>query len=277
MSSEPSERRSGGSGEAVAVGLLFMVLATAMAYLGSRGWLPPLASRHGAGIDRMLIYLLIATGAMFLVGHFVLGFFVWRFGRRREVTQRMVSPKVERNWSIVLGLLMTLVAEGGVLAIGLPAWSEYFGTAPPADSRVVEVTGEQFAWNIRYPGADGVFGRTEPKLIDTQNPLGLDPEDPAGRDDIIAINQIHVAVGKPVTIRLRAKDVIHSFFLPHLRVKQDAVPGMTIDVWFVPTETGRYELACTELCGLGHYQMRGFFNVLTPEELETWRRESSGA
>ena len=262
--------------EALLVGLLFAALAIGMVALGARGWLPPLASRHGAGIDRMLVYLLVATGTMFLAGHLVLGYFVWRFAGRKRISHRLASPKAERGWSIALGLLMTLVAEGGVLAIGLPAWSEYFGTAPPEDALLVEVTSEQFAWNVRYPGPDGTFGHTDPSLIDVTNPLGLDPGDPAGRDDLTAINQIHVPVGRPVRVRLRSKDVIHSFYLPHLRVKQDAVPGMTIEVWFVPTETGQFELACTELCGLGHYQMRGFFNVLQPAEFESWLAEKGG-
>ncbi|MCP4205364.1 MAG: cytochrome-c oxidase [bacterium] len=272
-----ADDNSQGRFEAIAVGLLFMVLAVAMVALGSRDWLPELASRHGAGVDKMLVYLLVTTGAMFLVGHFVLGFFVWRYTRGGGVQNRMASPKMERNWSIALGLLMTLVAEGGVLAIGMPTWTEYFASAPPGDALTVEVTPEQFAWNVRYPGADGVFGETDSSLIELNNPIGVDPEDPRGKDDYTAINQIHVPVGRPVRVRLRSKDVIHSFFLPQFRVKQDAVPGMTIEVWFVPTKTGRYELPCTELCGLGHYRMKGFFNVLTAEDFETWKSETFAA
>lgn len=261
--------------EALFTALVFCILAVVMVGVGLQGWLPPLASRHGSAIDRTLLYLLGTVGLMFLVGHLVLAYLIWRFSRQSQVTLRMASPKVERNWSIALGIVMTLVAEGGVLAIGLPAWSEYFGSAPPEDALTIEVTAEQFAWNVRYPGADGVFGRTEAKLIDTTNPIGIDPADPAAGDDLTAINQIHVPVDQPVRIRLRAKDVIHSFFLPELRVKQDAVPGMTIDIWFVPTEEGRFEIACTELCGLGHYRMKGFFNVLESGEFDRWLSEAS--
>ncbi len=271
-----AEQRHGSTGgrlEVFCVAAVFALGGLFVVAVGSRGWLPPLASRHGAGIDNMLIYLLVATGAMLVVGNLLLGYLVWRFSNREKVSHRQAGPRAERNLAIGLGLLMTLVAEGGVLAIGLPVWSEYFASAPPADAVLVEVTGEQFAWNVRYPGPDGVLGRTDPGLIDETDPLGLDPDDPAGADDVVAINNLYFPVGRPVRVRLRSKDVIHSFFLPHLRVKQDAVPGMTIDVWFVPTVEGRYELACTELCGLGHYRMRGFAHVVTPEELERWLEE----
>ena len=139
----------------------------------------------------------------------------------------------------------------------------------------MEVTTEQFAWNVRYPGKDGTFGRTEPRLIGWNNPLGLNKKDPAGRDDVVLLNDLRLPVNRPARIRLRSKDVIHSFFLPNLRVKQDAVPGMTIDIWFVPTEVGTFEIACTQLCGFGHYQMRGLLQVMPPDEFEKWLKEEA--
>jgi cytochrome c oxidase subunit 2 len=169
---------------------------------------------------------------------------------------------------------MALVAEGGVLAIGMPVWAEYFGAAPSADAITIEVTAQQFMWNVRYPGADGVFGRTRAALIDeATNPLGVDATDPAGTDDVITVNEITVPVNRVIRVQLHAKDVIHSFFLPNFRVKQDAVPGMTPEVMFVPTRKGQYELACAELCGLAHYRMRGFFNVVSQSEFDGWLRE----
>jgi cytochrome c oxidase subunit 2 len=135
---------------------------------------------------------------------------------------------------------------------------------------VVEVTGEQFTWNVRYPGPDGVFGRTVPALISQENAIGLDPADVAGADDIQDLALIHVPVNRAVLIKLRSKDVLHSFYLPNHRIKQDAVPGMTIDVWFTPTREGEFELACAELCGFGHYQMRGFLNVVSESEFDQW-------
>jgi cytochrome c oxidase subunit II len=151
---------------------------------------------------------------------------------------------------------------------------------------LVQVTGEQFAWNIHYAGPDGKFGRTDVKLLDLQsNPLGLDREDPAAKDDVTTLNQLYLPVNKPVVVRLRSKDVIHAFGVPEFRVKQDAIPGLTIPIWFVPNtttaemraKTGKpefqYEIACAQLCGLGHARMRGFVTVQTAEEFQTWLDE----
>lgn len=254
---------------AVAIWLLPVVAVA----LGVNRWLPPLASEHGAGIDRMINYLLITVGGLFVGGHLILGYFIWRFSRETQVTYRLASPQVERKWSLIPVVLMTLIAEGGVFALGLPVWSKFYAAEPPREAVLVEVTAEQFAWNIRYPGPDGVLGQTDPRLISLDNPLGLDKTSLAARDDIVVLNELNVPVNRPVRIRLRSKDTLHSFFLPHQRVKQDAVPGMTIEIWFVPTQVGTYEIACAELCGFGHFQMRGLLRVLPPEEFEKWLKE----
>lgn len=267
---------TGGSkaaGEGWVVALVIWFIPIAVVALGARGWLPPLASEHGAGIDRMINYLLVTVGGLFVVGHVALGYFIWRFSREDRVTYRLASAKVERRWSLIPILLMTLIAEGGVFVLGLPVWAKFYGAAPPPGSIPVEVTAEQFAWNIRYPGQDGVFGRTDPRLISLDNPLGLDPEDPAAQDDLVLLDELYLPVNIPARIRLRSKDTLHSFFLPHLRVKQDAVPGMTIEIWFVPMEVGTYEIACAELCGFGHFQMRGLLRVLPREEFQQWSKE----
>ncbi len=253
--------------------LVLWLLPVVVVALGFKRWLPSLASEHGAGIDRMLYYLMFTVGGLFVVGHLVLGYFVWRFSRTKRVTHRLASPKVERRWSLTIIILMTLVAEGGVFIISLPVWGKFYAGPPPADAVPVEVTAEQFAWNIRSPGLDGKCGRTDPQLLSLNNPVGLDENDPAARDDLLLLNVTYLPVNRPVHIHLRSKDVLHSFFLPHHRVKQDAVPGMTISVWFVPTEIGTYELACAELCGFGHFQMKGILRVVSPEEFEQWIQE----
>jgi cytochrome c oxidase subunit II len=262
--------------EASLVSLLFAGLGVGGVIYGARTWMPELASRHGAGIDAMLHYLLVTVGGLFLAGYLVLAYFIWRGSRRETIGPRLASHRTEVVLSLVLGLGMAAIAEGGVLAIGIPVWAEYFGATPPAEAVLLEVTAQQFAWNVRYPGPDGTFGRTDPQLVDdTTNPLGMDRSDQAGKDDVVTLNDITVPFGRAVRVRLHSKDVIHSFFLPNFRVKQDAVPGMTPEVTFFPTRTGHFELACAELCGLAHYRMRGFFNVVPPEEFDEWLRKQA--
>ena len=137
----------------------------------------------------------------------------------------------------------------------------------------MRVVAEQFAWNVHYPGKDGKFGKASISLIDAENPLGLDRNDPDAKDDIITLNQLNIPVNKPVIVYLTSKDVIHSFTLYEMRVKQDAIPGMDIPVWFVPTRVGEYEITCSQLCGLGHYRMRGFVNVKSTADFATWMAE----
>jgi cytochrome c oxidase subunit 2 len=256
--------------EGALLALAFLLIPVMGVTLAARRWLPSLASEHGAGIDRMISYLMITVGTLFVIGHLVLGYFLWRFSRQDRVTFRLASHKTERKWSLIPVVLMALIAEGGVMVLGLPVWGKYYAAKAPAGAVIVEVTGEQFAWNVRYPGNDGVFGRTDPKLITLDNPLGLDRKDAAARDDIVQLNEISVPVGRTARVRIRSKDTLHSFFLPNLRVKQDAVPGMTIEIGFVPTVEGTYEIACAELCGFGHFQMRGLLHVLPAEKFAEW-------
>ncbi len=271
MPSDPSQKAS--VIESSLVALLFAILGIGGVVYGGRTWMPELASRHGEGIDAMLDYLLLTVGALFLIGYLALAYFIWRGARRGRIGPRLASRRAELMLSGALGLGMAIIAEGGVLAIGMPVWAEYFDTTPSADAVVIDVTAQQYMWNVRYPGPDRVFGRTDSALIDdATNAVGMDPTDPAGKDDVLTINEITVPVNRTVHIRLHARDVIHSFFLPNFRVKQDAVPGMTPDVVFLPTRIGNYELACAELCGLAHYRMRGFFNVVTPSEFDEWLR-----
>jgi cytochrome c oxidase subunit 2 len=178
-----------------------------------------------------------------------------------------------------------------VLLIGfaIPLWATRVEALPPEnEALVVQVTGEQFAWNIHYPGPDRTFGRTDIKLLDLQsNPLGLDRDDPAAKDDVTTVNQLHLPVNTPIIVRLRSKEVIHSFGVPEFRVKQDAIPGLTIPIWFIPTVTTadmktrtgnpefEYEIACAQLCGLGHARMRGFVTVQTTEEFQKWLEETT--
>jgi cytochrome c oxidase subunit 2 len=226
----------------------------------------------------MLNYLLVATGSLVLVSFSVLAWLIWSGGHRTRVTHRLAAPRAELAISVALAVLMAAVAEGGVIAIGLPVWQEYFGALASADAVTVDVTAQQFLWNVRYPGADGQFGKVNPHLIDdASNAIGLDPADPASADDLLLVNRIIAEVNRPLHVRLHSKDMIHSFFLPHLRVKQDVIPGMTPEITFVPTREGTYELACAELCGLAHYRMQGLLVVVPAGTLKhALKKEETG-
>ncbi len=129
---------------------------------------------------------------------------------------------------------------------------------------------EQYAWNVHYPGDDGRFGRTRNDLISPENALGLDRSDPDARDDVAAVNELHMPVNVPVIVYLTSKDVVHSFTLPQMRVKQDAIPGSVQVVWFTPTRTGDWEVVCSQLCGLAHYRMRGLYTVQSDADFRAW-------
>jgi cytochrome c oxidase subunit 2 len=260
----------------IALAITVWLLGLFVFALGARRYLPPVASAHGEGIDVMLVYLLVATGLLVVFGHAILGYFILRFSRAEQLSPNLPGHKAQRFWSVAPALLMTILAEGGVLVLGIPVFGQLYTEEPPADAVVIEVTAEQFTWNVRYPGADGAFGRTDPALVSTENPLGIDPSDAASEDDIHELALMYVPVNRPVHIRLRAKDVLHSFYLPYHRIKQDAVPGMTIELWFVPTREGEFDIACAELCGFGHYQMRGFLHVVSEAEFERWLKEKEG-
>jgi cytochrome c oxidase subunit 2 len=247
--------------------------------------LPPLASAHGGEIDNLIGLIHIFMFILFVGWG---GFFLYalvRFRRARNPVADYKGVTSHRSMYLEIGVA---VFEG-ILLIGfaIPLWAARVDSLPPeSEAVVVQVTGEQFAWNVHYPGADGVFGRTDISLLDLQsNPLGLDRDDPAAKDDVTTVNQLYLPVNRPTIIRLRSKDVIHSFGVPEFRVKQDAVPGFTIPVWFTPTVTTaemqartgdsafQYEIACAQLCGLGHARMRGVATVLTGEEFQKWMAE----
>jgi cytochrome c oxidase subunit II len=245
----------------------FAVVAAA-----GRHWFPANASEHGADIDVLMGYLLVAAGGLLFAGHLALGYFLWRFGGAKSATYTPLSYAQEKRWALVPAVVMGLIAEGGVLVLGMPVWAK-MNAQPPADAVQVEITAEQFAWNIHYPGKDGKFGRVKASLLSLDNPLGLDKADPSAKDDLILIGELHLPVNRAARIRLRSKDVLHSFMLPMQRVKQDVVPGMTIDVWFKPTKAGDFEIGCAELCGMGHYQMRGLLRVESQEQFDNFLSE----
>ena len=231
--------------------------------------MPVAASAHAGDVDHTMV-LVHALMAVLFVGWSI--FFTYVLIRFRRSRHRAASYEGLRGrWSTWLEAGV-LVAEVALLAFfSIPIWSARVDAFPSErESTVVRVVAEQFAWNVHYPGADGRFGRTDPALLGPANPLGLDRRDPAARDDITTINQLNLPVNRPVIVHLSSKDVVHSFGLPQMRVKQDAVPGIPQPVWFTPTQTGRWEIACSQLCGLGHYRMRGFYTIQSQTDYDAW-------
>ena len=248
--------------------------------------LPPLAAAHGAQIDNLIGWIHIFMLILFVGWG---GFFLYTLVRFRKSRNPVADYKgVTSNRSTYLEVAVAVVEAVLLIGFAIPLWAARIGDIPPEnESQIVQVTGEQFAWNFHYPGPDGLFGRTDIKLLDLQsNPLGLDRSDPAAKDDVTTVNQLYLPVNRPAILRLRSKDVIHSFGVPEFRVKQDAVPGLTIPIWFIPTittadirtQTGnpefQYQIACAQLCGLGHARMRGFVTVQSAEEFQKWMEEA---
>jgi len=232
--------------------------------------LPHNVSTHGDYLDYMTGIVHILMLVLFVGWG---GFFLYTLFRFRA------SKNPKASYTGATGKLSTYQEGGVVLAeilllflFAIPSWAMIKNDFPAATEAVeVNVVGEQFAWNFHMPGPDGVFGRRSIDLIDTAiNPLGVDWDDPASADDIVTVNELHIPVNTPIIANISSKDVIHSFSLPNLRVKQDAIPGLTIPVWFEAMETGRFDIGCAQLCGLGHYRMHGWLTIHTQAEYDDW-------
>jgi len=244
--------------------------------------LPLLASANGQQIDSLIAWIHVFMFVLFIGwGGFFL-FVLFRFSAKRH--PKADYGGVKSHASSYLEGAVLVVEMVLLFAFSIPLWAARVDHVPSeSEALVVQVTGEQFAWNVRYAGPDGKFGKTDIKLIDLQsNPLGVDRSDPDAKDDVTTVNQLYLPVNRPIIVKLRSKDVIHSFNVPYMRVKQDAIPGLTIPIWFTPTVTTaemrartgnadfQYEIACAQLCGLGHYRMRAFVTVVSPEEFQKW-------
>jgi cytochrome c oxidase subunit 2 len=238
--------------------------------------LPIDISTHGWQLDR-IFYVLHVFMVLLFVGWFIfLVYTLVKFRARPGHTATYAPMKSKAASYLEMGVV--LFEAFLLIGLAIPAWRTAKAALPSGpDVFRVRVVAEQFAWNIHYPGDDGQFGRTKPELVSSDNPVGLDSNDAATKDDYVSINELYVPVNRPVLIDLTSKDVIHSFSLPVARVKQDAVPGMSFPVYFTPKETGDFEIACAQLCGLGHYRMRGQFYVKTEEEVKSWLKEQIAA
>ncbi|MDH3709108.1 MAG: cytochrome c oxidase subunit II [Cyclobacteriaceae bacterium] len=237
----------------------------------------PNASDHGILTDQMFWITTVITGIVFVLGNIALFWFAFRY-QYKEANKATFYPdnhKLEIIWTVIPAIVLTLL-----VGYGLKVWTQITDD-PPQGAEVVEIMGYQFAWKVRYPGKDGLLGAYDYQKIDAINEFGMDFSDKANFDDFVP-REIHVPKGQPVLLKIRARDVLHSVYLPHFRVKMDAVPGMPTRFWFVPTkstaemreETGNpdfnYELACTEICGRGHFSMRMVLVVDEPADYKAW-------
>lgn len=217
-----------------------------------RGWFPENISTYGGDLDSVFFLIYYITGFWFVVTELAIVYFAVRYRRGRSARAAFVRGENARELAwILVPAVVVLALDLGIDAAGARVWDTVKMEIPPGDLRL-EVTAKQFEWNIKYPGVDGKLGTA---------------------DDFDVGTELHVPAGKDVRIKLRSQDVLHSFFLPNVRLKQDVVPGREIDVWFNAVKPGTYELACAELCGFGHYTMRGLLVVHPPDEFERWVRE----
>ena len=234
--------------------------------------LPPNASEHGYQIDHILEFAHWFMGALFLGWSLFFIFVLIRFRKSRQ--PKADHAGVKSGISTHLEFSVVLIEAVLLIGFAIPLWAKRVNEFPSAqDAILVHVVGQQFNWTFHMPGPDGQFGKRNIDLVTNSNPLGIDPNDPAGKDDIVVLGELHVPVNRPVIIELSSKDVIHNFDLPHMRIAADAIPGSLIPMWFKPVKAGTYEVVCGQLCGLGHYGMKGTVVVDSPADYQAWLKE----
>jgi cytochrome c oxidase subunit 2 len=232
----------------------------------------PNASEHGYQIDHIIEFSHWFMAALFVGWSAYFIYVLIRFHKSRQ-------PKADHEGvksGISTHLEFSVVLIDAVLLVGfaIPIWAKRVNEFPKTkDAILVHAVGQQFNWNFHMPGPDGLFGRRDVSLVSNNNPLGIDPSDPASKDDLTSTGELHVPVDRPVIIEVSSKDVIHNFALPSMRIAQDAIPGSIIPMWFKPIKTGTYEIVCGQLCGLGHYGMKGSLVVDTPADYQAWLKE----
>jgi cytochrome c oxidase subunit 2 len=253
---------------AVAIILILLVLGSVAFHLFSPWWQTPIASNWGS-IDSALHVTLWICGIVFIAINLFIALAIIRY-RHRQGHRADYEPE---NAALEKRLtLWTGIGIAGMLAPGLIAWNQY--VTIPKDAAVIEATGQQWQWSFRLPGNDGVLGTSDVHHISADNPFGINPEDPYGRDDVLVESgEVYLPVGKPVKVLLRSKDVLHDFYVPQFRAKMDLVPGILTYFWVTPTRTGTFEILCAELCGVGHHAMRGTVVVADQKTYQGWLGE----
>ena len=260
----------------LAVTIIVIALLSAVPVVMHTWEAPPDISTHGHLIDEQMSETMVEAGISFLAAQLLLALFIWRFSGDRPNAKVKTFPGGAKG--LVIAALLLVGAEVMALGVfGVKAWADVYLTPPAADSMPIQVQAGQFAFYFRYPGADRKFGPIHPELINegTQNLFGLDLEhDPESRDDIVTA-EMAIPVNKEIHLLMHAKDVGHSFFVRELRVQQDFVPGLDVSLHFTATKVGRYEIVCTQLCGLGHYTMKAYLDVLSQADFDDWMKKEA--
>ena len=251
----------------VAFILVLVAVGSVVFHFMSPWWWTPIAS-NWSYIDHTLIITFWITGVVFTAVVLFMAYCVFRFRHQEgRVLYEPENKKLEWWLTIVTG-----VGVAAMLAPGLFVWNQF--VTVPADATEFEVVGQQWQWSFRLPGKDGRLGTSDIRNVSSDNPLGLNPNDPNNRDDVVIVgDDLHLVVGKPVKALLRSIDVLHDFFVPQFRAKMDMVPGMVTFFWFTPTRTGTFEALCFELCGIGHPNMRGKVVVETENDYQAWLKK----
>jgi cytochrome c oxidase subunit 2 len=239
--------------------------------------LPVQASERASAIDTIIEYVHWLMLLLFLGWGF---YFIYTLFRFRASKNPKASYKgVQNHFSSYIEIAIVIAEVVLLVGISIPFWSNVILSYPDKkESTIVRVVAQQFAWNVHYPGEDGKFGKTSTKLVNAQtNPIGLDSSDPNAADDYTTVNQLNVPVNTPLIVELSSLDVIHSFGIPEMRVKQDVLPGIMVPTWFKPIKEGTFEIMCAQLCGIGHYRMKGYVNVMSPAKFDEWKQAQAAA
>ncbi|HET7024439.1 MAG TPA: hypothetical protein VFI39_04475 [Gemmatimonadales bacterium] len=262
-------------GKLFAVILLVITIISAAIFISHTWWLPTDISVLGVGIDHQLGETMLGTGILFIGAQIVLALFVWG---SRDTPGRKIRIFPGGPAPMVIGAFVIVGIEIVILSlVGTKVWARIVMAPPDPAAIHIDVQAEQFAFYFRYPGPDGKFGKPHPDLIDdgSGNFFGLDPaNDTAARDDIVS-GTLEVPVNRPILLTLHAKDVGHSFYVPQLRIQQDFLPGIVIPVQFTATTVAKPEIVCTQLCGLGHFNMRAYLDVLPDSAYDAWLKSQS--
>ena len=252
----------------VAIALLLVGLGTVLFHLLSPWWFTPIASNWGL-IDTTVIITFWVTGVVFIAVILFTAWCAYRY-RYREGNRAEYEPEnTKLEWQLTI---FTSIGVVVMLTPGLWAWNDFVNV--PEEAAEMEVVARQWDWSYRFPGKDGILGKTDFRLINDDNPFGVDPKDPNGQDDVLIDDpEVHLPLGKPVKVLLRSIDVLHDFYVPQFRAKMDMVPGSITYFWFTPTRTGTFDVLCFELCGVGHHNMRGIVVVEKDSDFQAWLAE----